>query len=103
LVEAGIGLEKERAISILREHRADLWSRYPISELGIFGSVARNEATETSDVDIVVKLSHPDLFALVCLREDLMDILGTDVDLVQDHAGLRPLLAKRIRQDAVYV
>lgn len=63
--------ERDRALQILREHKADFAEHYGVTKLGIFGSVARGESTEESDVDVVVEMSKPDLYYLVHIREEL--------------------------------
>ena len=44
---------------ILRRHKPELLKKYPISQLGIFGSYARGEAVEGSDIDIAVEIVGP--------------------------------------------
>ncbi len=50
-------------ISILRDYVAKSASKYHITRMGIFGSVARGEQTEGSDVDVYLETSKPSLFA----------------------------------------
>ena len=71
------------------------------SRVRVFGSVARGEATETSDVDFLVDL-EPDrsLFDLGGLLMDLQDLLQRNVDVVTER-GLRPRVAHRVLADAV--
>ena len=96
-------LQRDEILEILRAHKDDLVAQYGIVSLGIFGSVARDQAQPDSDVDVVVKLDDPDLFALVRLREDLMALLGCNVDMVHEHQWMRPSLRRRIEQDGVLV
>ena len=65
--------------------------KYGITRLGIFGSVARNEHTEDSDIDIVVEVKKPTL-QLMC-----------EVDLVRLRDSLRPLFKSNINRDVIYV
>ncbi|MEZ4707853.1 MAG: nucleotidyltransferase domain-containing protein [Caldilineaceae bacterium] len=44
---------------------------YHIRRIGIFGSAARNQLSDTSDVDVVVELGEPDLLILVGIKQDL--------------------------------
>ena len=46
-------------MQILRQHKPDLQKKYPVSKLGVFGSYARGEATENSDIDIAVEINGP--------------------------------------------
>ena len=52
-------------INILRDYMAKNASKYSITRIGIFGSVARGEQTENSDVDVYLETSKPNMFALV--------------------------------------
>lgn len=79
-------------------------SRYGITKLGIFGSVARQENTEDSDIDIVVEVQKPSLSLMYDLREALKNLFaGADVDVVRFRDTLRPLFKSNIQNDAIYV
>ena len=71
------------------------------SRVRVFGSVARGDATEASDIDFLVDL-EPDrnLLDLGGLLMDLQDLLQRDVDVVTER-GLRPRVAQRVLADAV--
>jgi predicted nucleotidyltransferase len=75
-----------------------------VARLAVFGSVARNEATAASDVDILVEF-RPDarigLFEFARLRRDLSEILGCEVDLVTPEA-LHPSMRESILREAIY-
>ena len=77
--------------------------KYGILKLGIFGSVARNENTEDSDIDIVVEVRKPSLLLMHELREALKQLLGCEVDLVRFRDSLRPLFKSNIQKDVIYV
>ncbi len=64
-------LYRADVLRILSLHRDGLATRYGVTKLGIFGSVARDEATEASDVDVVVEMRKPDLFSWYILRKNL--------------------------------
>ena len=67
----------------------------------VFGSVARGEAGEGSDIDFIVDLEPGrSLFDLGGLLMDLRDLLQRDVDVVSE-SGLRPRVAERVLADAV--
>lgn len=71
--------------------------------MGIYGSVARNENTEDSDIDIVVEINSPSLSGMYELRESLKNVFGCNVDLVRYRQSLRPLFKSNINNDVVYV
>jgi uncharacterized protein len=71
------------------------------SRVRVFGSVARGEATETSDIDFLVDLdAERGLLDLGGLLMDLRDLLGHNVDVTTE-AGLRPRVAQRVLADAI--
>lgn len=74
-----------------------------VLSLSLFGSVARNEGSAKSDVDILIDFdTKKGLFAFVELRNYLKDLLGREVDLVTKNA-LHPALKKRILREAKHV
>lgn len=88
---------------LLAPHRTLFKEMYGLRKMGIFGSVARGDASETSDVDILIELSRPiSLFKLIELEERLEMLLKRDVDVVTVKA-LKPLIKDRILAQTVYV
>ncbi len=87
---------------LLKSHQKQL-SQLGSRHLAIFGSIARNEATKTSDIDILVDFdTKKDLFGFIDLKFYLEDLLNCDVDLVTKQA-LHPALKKRILGEAKQV
>ena len=93
---------KKDIIKILRNYKKDVAEQYNILTIGIFGSVARDEAGEDSDVDVVVHISEPDLFMLAGIKNDLEERLRRSVDIVTYRDTMNPFLKKRIDSEAVY-
>jgi predicted nucleotidyltransferase len=93
---------QEEVLNILQRHKPSISKRFGVLEIGIFGSVARGEAQETSDIDVVVKTEVPDLFMMVDLKEELENLLGADVDLVRYWPRMNPYLKRRIDREARY-
>ena len=95
-----------RVIQLLRDSRDYLRAEYGVSRIGLFGSVARGEADESSDVDIIVEFERPVGLQFVELADYLEGLLGRDVDLLTP-AGIQairsPRIAESIRQGVVYV
>jgi predicted nucleotidyltransferase len=74
-----------------------------VRSLSLFGSVARDEATAESDVDILVDFGEPASFdAYMDLKFYLEDLLGARVDLVTER-GLKPGVRPYVQQDAIRV
>jgi len=96
-------LTRESALNILRAKKAYFAQKYGITALGIFGSLARNQSTEASDADIVVKMEKPDLFFMVHVKEDLENAYQKKVDIVRYREHMNAFLKQRIDAEAVYV
>ncbi|MCA9432509.1 MAG: nucleotidyltransferase family protein, partial [Candidatus Omnitrophica bacterium] len=73
-------LNLDQIKSILGAKRADLAERYGVSKIGIFGSYGRNEATEESDIDLLVEFDrHIGLLKFIELEGQLSEWLGGKV------------------------
>ena len=90
-------------IQKLSDFKVAFAQKFGILKLGIFGSVARNENTENSDIDIVVEVQKPSLQLMYELREALKQLFGCEVDLVRFRDSLRPLFKSNIQKDVIYV
>ena len=90
-------------IDIIRSHAKELQERFGITSLRIFGSVARNENTEHSDIDIVVEVQKPSLKLMYDLKEALKELFACEVDVVRFRDSLRPLFKSNILKDVIYV
>jgi predicted nucleotidyltransferase len=90
-------------VNKLTEFKKAFGSKYGILKLGIFGSVARKENTEDSDIDIIVEVKQPTLSLMYELREALKVLFDCNVDLVRFRESLRPLFKENIKKDVVYV
>ena len=76
---------------ILRSHKQDLRTKYHVKELGVFGSFARGEESNSSDVDILVDFDEPIGWEYIDLIAYLEGILGMKVDLVTPMALKRQI------------
>ncbi len=82
--------------AILRERHEELATHYGVTELGIFGSCVREDASSDSDIDILVSFNRPvGFFKFLELEERLSEWLGAKVDLVT-RAALKPHIGRRI-------
>ncbi|CAN5466156.1 nucleotidyltransferase family protein [soil metagenome] len=94
-------MTREEFFDRIAAHRPEL-VRAGVHRLGVFGSVARNEAGPESDVDILVEFEDvPDLYEFAALRERLAEILGRPVDLTTPQA-LRHHLRSRVLAEVRY-
>lgn len=95
-------MKRDEALAALKSQREILQTKFGVTRLGIFGSVARDEASELSDLDVVVEMA-PDLFMMVHLKEHLQDTLKIPVDIVRYRQNMNSFLKQRIDREAVYV
>ncbi len=96
-------MRRELALNLLQAHKAEIVSRFGVRRLALFGSTARDEAREDSDVDVLVDFSEPATFrGYMGLKFFLEEMFHTSVDLVCDDA-VRPRLKSRIERDAINV
>jgi hypothetical protein len=96
-------LRRSEVLEILGCHKAAFAVRYGITALGVFGSVARDEAGEESDVDVVYTTDSPNLFRAARMKQELETILRRRVDVVRWRERINPRLKARIAREAVYV
>ena len=75
---------------------------FGVKEIGLFGSTARGENTEKSDVDVLVELEKKTFDAYIKLLFFLEELFGTKVDLVMKDA-IKPIIKDRILSETIYV
>ena len=77
----------------------DMCRQNDVIKVGVFGSMVRGDATEDSDIDLIVEFSkRKSLLALVALERQLAGVLGRKVDLLTE-AALSPYLHDRIMSE----
>ena len=94
-------LTLQNILLTLRNHLPELQKKYPIGRLGVFGSYARGEATENSDIDIAVELKGPMGLNFVAMAEEIEDLLGKKTDVVPLRS-IRPTYLEFVQKDIVY-
>jgi predicted nucleotidyltransferase len=89
---------------ILKKHKKILKDKYKVKSIAIFGSYARNEQKETSDIDILIDYYEPiSLLKLIELENYLSDLLGVKVDLITKNSIHNPYVKKSIEEDLIYI
>ena len=87
---------------IIKELKPELEKKFHVSSIGVFGSVARNEYSENSDVDIIVDFSQPIGIEFIDLADLLEEKFHEQVDLVSKK-GIKPQYFSSIENEIVYV
>lgn len=77
---------RDQILNILSQKKPELQGRYPISELGIFGSYARGDNNEKSDIDILVDFNGQIGIGFISLAHELENLFHQKVDLVSRRA-----------------
>ena len=96
-------MNRDEVLNLLRVHKATLARRFGVTDMALFGSFARNQNVDHSDIDILVRFDGPATskryFGVQFYIEDLV---GCPVDLVTDKA-LRAALKPEVEREAVHV
>ncbi len=95
-------IDKTNILNYLKEHYSEFKNKYNVEKIGLFGSYARDEATENSDIDIFVKMK-PSLFDMVAIKEQIENDLNRKVDIIREHKNIKPIFLKMIQKDLIYV
>ena len=86
---------------LLLESKKFLQEQYGIEKIGYFGSYARNEQQQSSDLDIIIKLGRPIGLEFLDIKYYLEEKIGVPIDLVTTNA-LKPQLKEQILKEVVY-
>ncbi|MBN1971131.1 MAG: nucleotidyltransferase domain-containing protein [Candidatus Delongbacteria bacterium] len=96
-------MSRDKIIAFLKLYKKLNQNKYHIKKMGIFGSIARNEFSNDSDIDIVVELSKQDLFNLIGIKQDLENEFNKHVDIISYRENMNSFLKNRINNEAIYV
>jgi predicted nucleotidyltransferase len=88
--------------SKLLEIKPILISKYPVERIAIFGSFARNEQNENSDVDIMIELNGKIGIDIFRMADEIEDYLGIKTDVASKN-GIKPRYFDSIKKDLIYV
>lgn len=94
---------REEYMRLLGQFVSEYGAVYGISRIGIFGSVARGQQTEDSDVDVLIEAPVLDLLSLIGIKRRLEEILGSPVDLVRKTQYMPPQFRTRVEKEVIYV
>ena len=96
-------LNREAVLQELRNHRTEFEQLYGVTKIGIFGSVARGESRDNSDIDVVLEMREPDLFHMVHIKDTLEKDFQRPVDVIRYRKTMNHYLKARIDREACYV
>lgn len=96
-------MDREQVLSILRQHREALRQRFGVKHLALFGSAARDQLHDGSDIDLLVEFEGPPtLDGYLNLKDYLEALFCTAVDLATDEM-VKPRLRRNIEKDLIRV
>lgn len=96
-------MKQDTVLQILKQKTAEMTKQFGVKSLSLFGSVARNDANATSDVDLLVEFNRPvGYFGLFALQDYLEKLLGCRVDLGTPDS-LKPYIKDRVMGELIRV
>jgi len=95
-------MTKQIILDYLLRHKEEFKEKYSVEKIGLFGSYAREEATEESDIDIFVTMK-PKMLDMIALKQQIEEDLEKKVDVIREHKYMKPLLFRMIQKDIFYV
>jgi predicted nucleotidyltransferase len=96
-------VNRNEIIKKLRDFKDSSREKYNILRIGIFGSAARGNMNDRSDIDVVVETDPQDLFNFIAMKQDLEEKMYLPVDIVSYRKKMNPFLKQRIDKEAIYV
>ena len=94
---------KEKVVSILQAYKPIAQAKYGITRLGLFGSVARGEQREDSDVDVCFEGGSPTLLTIAGMEIELEQMTGSKVHMTLFHDGLPESMKERIQKESIWI
>jgi predicted nucleotidyltransferase len=99
-------LSTEKVVELLQENHAYLAAEFGVSKIGLFGSYAKGQSGDASDIDLIIEFERPIGFRFIELVDYLENLLGQKVDVLTA-AGIQNIrierIARSISQSIVYV
>ena len=93
----------QEIVDRLRAYKEQFADKYGIEQLGLFGSVARGEQDEKSDIDVIIKLRRPSCFTCFGIQEELRKLFHRKVDLITLHENMFRSFRQNLERDAIYI
>jgi uncharacterized protein len=98
-------LQQRDILNYLKSNKELFNKQFKVVKIGIFGSYARNEQTDNSDIDIIIEM-HPDTTEIfekrLSLKETISNHFSKSVDVCHEKA-IKPVFKEMIQKEAIYV
>lgn len=95
-------LTREQILDFLRQHKQEMHARFGVTKIGLFGSYARGDARNGSDVDVAIVLSENTADSYFGVLHFLVDSFDARIDLGIE-SNFKPLIKPYIMREIVYV
>ena len=95
-------MTKHYILTFLQEHKIFLEEKFGVEKIGLFGSYAKDMATQESDIDFYVVLKKKTLDNMTGLWNYLEENFGKKVDMIFYHPQLREGLKMQVESEAIY-
>lgn len=95
-------ITRQQCIDTIKANAETIVRQFEVRSLRLFGSLARKEQRESSDIDVCVEMP-PDMFQLIGLKQYLEELVGCEVDVVRVHRNIDDFLMKNIERDGIYI
>lgn len=95
-------MTQNELLSKLNTVKNELHGKFGVNKIGLFGSYAKDEATETSDVDLIIDMETKNYFSLIKVEHYLSHYLSKKVD-IGFFDSLKPYIKNEITKDLIYV
>lgn len=94
---------KKEYIQLIREYLDSTARKYGVTKMGLFGSVARDEQVDDSDIDIAYE-GQANIFIRIRMKAELEKLLGCKVDIIRLHKNMADtLFGREVEKDIIYV
>ena len=97
-------MTKEMILQSLTAHKEEFFSEYGLLKIGLFGSYARDEQREDSDIDIAIEIAKDkkNIHTFLKIKREMENLFGKNVDLGIESA-LKPIAKEYISKEIIYV
>ena len=92
----------QHIVDILKKHKPELQKKYPVTALGVFGSYARGDANEKSDIDIAVEINGAMGLDFIEMADEIESLFGIKTDVVPKRS-INPGYLPFVEKDIIYV
>ena len=100
---SNIKLDKHYILDFLKSKKEFLLKEYDVTDISLFGSFARGEEDNESDIDLLVEMDEPTFKKLAGLSIYLEETLRREINIVRKHSHLKPRFLKIISRDLINV